>query len=178
MTGKRNMCDRCYTSAELLKRKQRDKKQREADRKKKIRAAKAESIIRLTEVLDNVFSRFIRLRDTDADGVGYCIDCNSRVAWDKIDCGHFIVRKYKSTRWDEQNCAAQWSYCNGPLSGRQFEFGKGIDLKYGAGTAEAILLRSKEEKKWSTDELKSLIAYYTEEVSALLATKNFLPWKK
>jgi len=92
----------------------------------------------LVHTLDRVFSEFIRLRDSDAEGYCTCITCGQRFFWKDGDAGHFIQRDRKATRWDEKNVAAQCKHCNRFRGGEQFIFGKAIDKKYGAGTADSL----------------------------------------
>jgi len=138
---------------------------------------KEASAAKLTTVLDLVFSRYIRLRDTDRDGFCHCIDCDERIAWRDIQCGHFMSRTAKSTRWDEQNCAAQKASCNTYGQGRQFEFGKALDVRYGEGTADRLHIKSKQVQKWATWELKEMIEKYQELIKKLSKSKNFQPFK-
>lgn len=151
---------------------------KEKEKKSKARLKKAESFSKLRDKLDEIFSRFIRLRDTDNHGRGVCIDCGQVAEFNELDCGHFMSRTSLSTRWDEVNCAAQKTSCNRFQQGRQYEFGMGLDASYGKGTAESLLIKSKQPRKWSSDELKDLIVYYTQEVEKLLKTKAFHPWQK
>lgn len=172
-SGKRNLCDKCYQKEQVEKEKARVKSAKAKEKKAKARERKASSISKLTKTLDQVFSRFIRLRDTDERGVGYCIDCGERMEWKNIQCGHFMSRRHKSTRWDELNCAAQKDSCNMFEQGRQFEFAKGLDGRYGEGTADLLLNRSRQDKKWTSDELKSLIQHYNEKCKELESRKSF-----
>lgn len=93
---------------------------------------------------DKYFSEYIRLRDSDHTGHAECITCGKRAHISEMDAGHFIDRSHKATRYDEQNVNAQCRTCNRFQSGRQFEHGRAIDLKYGQGTADELLQKSKQ----------------------------------
>ena len=172
--GGRGLCTGHYMEEQKAKHAAKKAKEKKA----KSRAKRADSYTFLKEKLDIIFSRFIRLRDTNQEGIGNCIDCGERGEWHEFDTGHFISRDRLATRWDEMNCAAQKSSCNRFHSGRQFEFSKGLDNRYGAGTADSILAKSYQEIKYSTVEMKDLIVYYQEKVERLLKDKKFVPWKK
>jgi hypothetical protein len=86
---------------------------------------------------DKYFSLYIRKRDEGKP----CITCGKRS--NMMDCGHFISRECEATRYDEQNSNSQCAECNRFKSGKQYEHGLAIDKKYGGGTAEAILIKSK-----------------------------------
>src|SRR6187401_1190895 len=81
--------------------------------------------------LDTVFSEFIRLRDSDMQGICKCITSGEFFHWRDCDAGHFITRENMATRWDEQNVNAQGIGDNRFKSGKQFEHGLAIDKKHG-----------------------------------------------
>jgi hypothetical protein len=92
---------------------------------------------------DKYFSKYIRLRDSDSNGLSKCITCGTFKSWKEMDCGHFISRRFESVRYDEQNAHAQCKKCNRFENGNQFEHGMKLDKKYGEGTAESLLQKSK-----------------------------------
>ena len=92
---------------------------------------------------DRLFSLFIRQRDADGNGYCRCITCGASHHWRGIDAGHFMSRRHESTRYNEKNCNAQDKKCNLFDQGKQFEHGLAIDKKYGAGTAEKLVILSK-----------------------------------
>lgn len=65
----------------------------------------------LIRKLDEVFSRYIRLRDADEHGYIRCISCGRIHHFNETDCGHFINRSHMATRFDEQNCNGQCRSC-------------------------------------------------------------------
>lgn len=105
---------------------------------------------------DKYFSLYIRHRDTNDNGYGQCITCGKFVSVNQADCGHFALRDKESTRYDERNCNIQCHHCNRFRSGLQYEHGKKIDEKYGEGTADQIIQKSKipsYRKKWHYEEI-------------------------
>lgn len=91
---------------------------------------------------DKYFSLYIRQRDA-VNGICTCVTCHVRGHWKTFDCGHFISRRYEATRYDEKNAAAQSQFANRFNQGMQFQFGLAIDKRWGKGTAEKLLLKSK-----------------------------------
>jgi len=63
-------------------------------------------------LLDRLFSIYIRLRDTDENGQGYCITCGERFGYRQLSCGHFVKRRHDILRWDTKNAYAQCFPCN------------------------------------------------------------------
>lgn len=129
---------------------------------------------KLIRKLDEVFSLFIRLRDSDKNGVCKCITSGEFVHWQACDAGHFITRDNFATRWDEQNVNAQSRQDNRFLSGRQFEHGLAIDKKHGPGTASKLLVKSRGVCNWLDIELEQMYNYYKAEVKNLKLEKGIL----
>ena len=66
--------------------------------------------------LDKLFSQYIKNRGA-VNGLNTCIICGKQYGiryndYNRIECGHFIPRKYKLTRWDIRNAAPQCFSCN------------------------------------------------------------------
>ena len=103
--------------------------------------------------LDSIFSTYIRLKGSNEEGWGECFTCGRLRHYKEVDCGHFITRAKLATRWDEINVAFQCKQCN-MTGGQQYVFGKKLDEIHGEGTAQAILLKSNQNKKWTVEELE------------------------
>jgi len=79
-----------------------------------------------------------------------------------------MSRKHLSTRWDETNCQVQCAGCNVFRYGEQYKFSVGLNNKYGDGTADAMLQKSRETLKIDNAELETKIKYYQDLVERLL----------
>jgi hypothetical protein len=126
------------------------------------------TISKLKKLLDKWFSLFIRLRDSDENGLCQCFTCG-KVAHYKtggMQCGHFQSRRHHSTRWDEKNCQVQCVRCNMFSGGEQYKFGLGLDHKYGVGTAQELEFLSRFTVKITRGDYEEKISYYK------LAVKN------
>lgn len=122
----------------------------------------------LTHKLDDVFSRYIRLRDRIQDDVCQCITCPKLAPWKEMDCGHFMSRGFMSTRWDEKNCAAQCRKCNRFQEGLHAIFSEALDKRWEQGTATRLAgLARFGKKKWMPYELEALITHYTQKVKEI-----------
>lgn len=114
----------------------------------------------LEKILWKWFSLFIRLRDSDYNGMCVCITCGKIFHYKSGDAGHFISRNHKSTKYDEKNVNAQCAADNRFQSGKQYEHGLAIDKKYGHGTAEFLLLKSKMVCKRKASDFIYMIGEY------------------
>lgn len=103
------------------------------------------------DTLDRIFSEFIRIRDSDTNGIIRCISCGKIVAWKESDCGHYINRKHNSTRYDEKNCNAQCRSCNRFDEGNIQGYRKGLIAKYGEYAVKIL-----EMKKYNTCKMGQL----------------------
>ena len=115
---------------------------------------------------DRKFSEFIRRRDTK-NGVGKCITCGEFKPYDKLDAGHFISRRFQATRYNEKNCHVQCLKCNRFENGNQFEHGLKIDEKYGEGTAEKLLIKSKMICKRTQADFEAIAGEYARKLGEL-----------
>lgn len=118
------------------------------------------------------FSIFIRLRDADKNGYCRCITSGKLVHWSECDAGHFISRRHMATKYDEQNVHAQGRGDNRFRSGEQLLYAKAIDKKYGPGTADRILARSRGTRKFEQFEIDALTKHYQEEAARLKKEKG------
>jgi hypothetical protein len=177
----RQMCKSCYYM-DLADRKRgkprssikKRKKRSPSSNKIKKQGRRAKSITSLKKKLWGIFSKFVRLRDSDDYGFCICITSGQVLFWKKAQAGHFISRRYNSTFVHEKNVHAQSPYDNCYLSGNQYIYGKRLDEIYGEGTADYLVALSKEDKKFTVEELEELIVYYDKKVKELLHKKGLV----
>lgn len=108
------------------------------------------------DLTDTYFSRALRLMGANDQGVCFCATCGIPREVKKIQCGHFMTRNHKATRWEFKNCAPQCGACNGNKGGEQFRMGEYLDKKYGEGTAQMMRIKSKNFWKVHPAELELL----------------------
>lgn len=92
------------------------------------------------------FSLFIRNRDMRLFGT--CISCPREITVDTSDCGHFIPAGDCGPEllMDPRNNNAECPHCNAWDQLHLFGYAKGLDKRYGDGTAEELLRRHREYK--------------------------------
>jgi 5-methylcytosine-specific restriction endonuclease McrA len=116
----------------------------------------------LEKKLDKEFSYYIRRRDADEGGTVTCVSCNRLDYWREVDCGHFIKRQHRSTRWDVRNVATQCRRCNHFMGGRQDDFAQAIIKTYGKEIFEELMQLKYQTKKHSRIEIEEMIEKYQE----------------
>jgi hypothetical protein len=108
------------------------------------------------------FSRFIRLRDK-----GVCITCGKKDDIKNMDCGHYISRQFKSTRWNEENCACQCPSCNRFHEGVKDVFALQLQGRYGVGILAGLQNVKNDIFKLTPEYLERIIEIYKEKVKEL-----------
>lgn len=126
----------------------------------------------LKNKLDDVFSEFIRLRDSRDDGTFVCISCGRLLPYDQADCGHYINRKHMSTRFSEKNCNAQCRSCNRFDEGNIQGYRRGLIVKYGEPVVLMLEASKNQINKLSEFEYKAMIDHYRKEVKRLKKEKG------
>jgi len=119
-------------------------------------------------LLDKIFSYYIRLRDSEEYGNCQCISCGRVHYWynSGMDCGHYIKRQWMGTRFNEYNCNAQCRYCNNYLQGNDIEYRKGLEKKIGAEKLAIMEAIPKHRRKIPEYVRKELIFEYASKVLA------------
>lgn len=122
---------------------------------------------KLIRELDKVFSKFIRLRDSNRLGYGKCITCGRIGHWKTMDCGHYIKRQHMTTRYDEKNCNMQCKRCNAFEQGANQVYKLKIDQKFGKGTSDWLELKQYAQSNLGRFELGVLLEHYKAEVQKM-----------
>jgi hypothetical protein len=132
---------------------------------------KKPTVAKLKKKLDAVFSKYIRLRYAHSkDGKIYCecVTCGNINEVSKMQCGHFMSRRYNSTRFNEQNCNVQCVACNRFDQGRQYEHHLYIEKEHGEGTSDKLYKLSRVNKAFKVEELQNAIEHYENKVNLRL----------
>jgi hypothetical protein len=127
---------------------------------------------KLEDKLWEIFSVFIRLRDSDSQGICTCFTCGRLRHWTKVDCGHGIGRQHNATKFNEWNNNAQCKACNGFEGGMREKYKENMNKKYGPQTWEKMEIAARQTMKWSAPLLQNNIEYYTEQVRILKEQKG------
>ena len=106
---------------------------------------------------DEIYSKYIRLRDADTNGYVKCITCGESHHWTEVDAGHFVSRNRLIHRYKDTNVNGQCRRCNRFCGGEQYLHGKAIDEKYGEGTAMRLESSRHEITKMSILDYEALI---------------------
>ena len=122
--------------------------------------------------LDWVFSKFIRLRDSNDKWIVVCPLCWTRIPREKAQNMHFLSRWVMKHRFDEKNCHAGCMRCNVILSWNYIVYTRRMQKNYWISFVDR-LIADKWPYKISTPELVEMINYYSRKVDFLLAKKIY-----
>lgn len=120
--------------------------------------AQRKSISILKKEADKYFSIATRYRFSNDDGTAECVTCGVRKPVKQLQCGHFMSRRFNSTRFEERNTAPQCVACNMFRSGEQYKFSLFIEDYYGKGTAEELRALAQRIHKFTREELEQIVS--------------------
>lgn len=125
--------------------------------------------------LDKIFSEYIRIRDADSNGYVWCVTCGTAHYWSdghQVNCGHFIPRGRKATRFDERNCHSQCVRCNLYKGGEWDIYEQRMIEMYGKEAVEELKLKARIGGGYNSFELRQKIIEYREKVKQLKIQKG------
>lgn len=124
------------------------------------------------DILDAVFSKFIRRRDCGFT-TGRCISCGSIIQFNGCDAGHYINRQHMSVRYDENNVHAQCVKCNRFDEGNAQGYRRGLISKIGEKETDMLEIKKHNTCHLSEVELDLLIAVYKKKLKEIEQNKQF-----
>lgn len=128
---------------------------------------KKKTISKLKKELDTIYSRYIRKKEADFRGNATCISCKKIWAWEKLQCGHFVSRRYSNVRYDERNTKPQCFGCNMFRGGNIANYALELQRLYGMSIVEELAKASRELKSFTCKELEGMIISYKEKFNNL-----------
>lgn len=148
------------------------KRKHNIKRNKTRKKSSSSPLSREIKLCDLAFSKYIRLLDCPPNGIVKCFTCEYQAYYQKagIQCGHFISRGSKTTRWMRLNCEKQCIQCNEHLSGNLKVFEQRLIEKHGKGIIEYLKAESNKISKLTTEKVKNLRIHFESEVAKLKST--------
>lgn len=123
------------------------------------------TISKLKKELDDIFSKYIRLKYSNEQGDVACYTCGKEMNWKSIQNGHFFSRSAISTRWSEDNCRPQCVGCNVFKHGNYIEYTRRLLREIGQDNFDKLEMLKNETLKMTRDEYMRLINEYTLKVA-------------
>lgn len=137
-----------------------------------VKTKKKPSIKTLKRKLDEIFSIYIRLRDSNSNGIIMCYCCGKPLPWRKSENMHFIPRQHMSLRFNEVNCHAGCTRCNHYLNGNIEMYTLNLQKEYGEDIVEKLTIARNQTNKMSVFEYQVMINFYKKKVQEELKKKG------
>lgn len=134
---------------------------------KRAKTRKGPTVASLIKKLDRVFSKWVRMRGADEEGLVDCVTCGKVMHWKDAHACHFISRRHMSLRFDPQNVHPGCVRCNLFENGSLAEYSQYLLDEYGRDTFDRLLSEKHQIKKFTRDELQALISEYEQKVRDL-----------
>ncbi len=150
-------CQQCSTQEDTMKR-----MEKETDK-----LIVEEDLSGLIEDADAIFSKYIRLKYADKNGLVACFTCGTKKHWTLMQNGHYIKRQHLYLRWDERNCRPQDQYCNEYKDGNIPSFITELE-KECKGITEILQEEMRLVHKPTREEIRGIISEYTPKVKSLI----------
>ena len=109
-----------------------------------------------------LFSKMIRLENSK-DGYCVCVTCGKRKPIKEIDAGHWLSRRYLSTKFDERNVHPQCARCNRFLNS-ELEYYEYMRKTYGEDVMDMLRCKAKRLTKLTAQDYEDMIKEYKERI--------------
>ena len=135
------------------------KKSKAWNERKRILKDELTTVQDLMKVAQQVFNKYIRLRDEG----NLCISCGKIPK--KGNAGHmYSAGGYFNVRFDERNVHLQCEYCNSFLSGNLLPYRENLLAKLGYEEFERLSVDAMKTRKFTREELKEIIEIYKQKI--------------
>ena len=159
---------------EICQRKQEEKKldRKRIDKGKADREKKKKQVPALKKALWEIYSQYIRTRETDDEGFCECVTCGKQAFWQDMQAGHFIPQSSGNyLRYNDENVHAQCLRCNCYLHGNIFAYEEYMIRRYWSEKVEKMKRDRLIAKSFKPFELISMIEEYTRRLQTIKCDK-------
>ena len=124
------------------------------------------------QTADKWFSLYIRLRDSDDNGMIRCCSCGKMFHYKSGDAGHYVNRKHKSLRFSEINVHGQCISCNRFSEGNITGYTLFMIEQYGQEIIKKLEIAKKQTVKFGQLEIKATSDFYRNKAKELAKLKG------
>ena len=123
-----------------------------------------------------VFNEWVRLRDSDENGVFKCIACGEIKGKSQLQAGHYYsAGEYSNLRFNPFNVNGECLHCNYYSGDHLIGYRENLEKKIGMEELQKLDMLAQYSKrtsfKWDKFELIEIIEIYTPKVKGLRKTK-------
>lgn len=106
------------------------------------------------------FSRFIRTRGADSEGMNDCFTCEVRLHFKQLEAGHLVPGRTNAILFNELSVNPQCRRCNGHFRGNTIVYYPKMVALHGQEAVDQIVAQKDVTHKWSAGELQGLLDHY------------------
>ena len=132
-----------------------------SDGKRSPRRLEELSLSELEDKLDEAVSEYVRRMASGPGGLTRCVTCLEPSHWKEMDCGHYVSRVFRATRWNLKNLGVQCPRCNRFLGGVQHVMRAHLVKMYGDEEVRKVELEAtmqgetRMDKFWMIEQIRA-----------------------
>lgn len=127
---------------------------------------KLKSLSSLKRKAWSLFSHFVRISETDRNGLVECYTCGDVMYWKAMQAGHAIPGRHNAVLYDEEIVKVQCVACNIFKRGNYPIFTTRLIKTHGMEWWEAKLANSRKTVKYTRTDIQGIIDKYTDKLKA------------
>lgn len=120
----------------------------------------------LVKKIDKVFSQLVRKKG-DLGGYFVCCSCGQRKPSEQMDAGHFLNRRWMTTRWHPDNVWPQCRSCNRFDEGNAAGYALFMINKFGQKHVEYLQALSRERAGYTDADGLLMLADFKQQLKVL-----------
>ena len=124
------------------------------------RKPKKKSLVKYKKETWAEFSRYIRMKYADENGMVVCVTCGAVKHYRDQQAGHFLDGRRNSVLFDERNVHPQCVKCNMFNGGAKVAYYDYMRGRYGQEVIDELKLLDKQERKFTVIELQEMAKRY------------------
>jgi endogenous inhibitor of DNA gyrase (YacG/DUF329 family) len=114
----------------------------------------------LVRELDALYSKYIRNKHSTDGKTVQCVTCGKVDEISSMQNGHYVSRRFHSTRWVDKNCHPQCYSCNVGLGGNYARYSHFMIRTYGQEVIEELIEMSNKTSDFSKTDILEKIDFY------------------
>ena len=124
------------------------------------------------EKADIPYSQWVRLSASDDNGYCQCYTCKTVKKWSEMECGHYIDRGNKGTRFLPINTHPQCFQCNHEKRGNLDVYRENLVRDYGEEAIQELEAQKHDMCQLKTSDINGFASIYSEKVRKLRKEKG------
>lgn len=136
------------------------------------RRGRTKKISSVKKYADSAFSKYIRLKYCDGNGMLRCFTCDEMHHILEMDCGHYVSRMHNSLRYSELNAHPQCQRCNRFNEGRKDVYALRLIEKYGADILRTLAVEKQKVVHIDIEGFRDLARNFKQKAKELMAEKT------